>query len=333
MLTIAVTLADRNPVNEDMVVKFAEQSTLIMDALEASGCYDPVDGFVYDLLTDTSGNTRPVRVQTPVGVIPALPAIAIKATQTRRLQNLRKRFARRLEQRGQHSILDWRVRGTGQDRRLLVSVVPPDKLSAILANLFGEDAFLSSHGLRSVSKRRSNPYNVPGLPDATIQYEPSESSTAMYGGNSNWRGPVWFPINYLIIRELLQYDQFLGPDFTLEYPTGSGRQASLRDIAGDLSDRLIGILAPGTRRPPRCLRRGREVPDRPGVEGQPAVFGYFHDGTGAMHQTRWTALVADLIIGPPRSSQRLIFAETPEADLESPALVGHQTAEPTPNPA
>jgi len=250
MLTIAVTLADRNPVYEDMVVKFAEQSTLIMDALEASGCYDPVDGFFYDLLTDTAGNTHQVRVQTLVGVIPALPAIAIKATQIQRLQSLRKRFARRLEQRGQHDILDWRVRGTGENRRLLVSVVPPDKLSAILSNLFDEEAFLSPHGLRAVSRRHSTPYNVPGLPDATIQYEPAESSTAMYGGNSNWRGPVWFPINYLIIRELLHYDQFLGPDFTLEYPHGSGGRASLRDIAGDLSDRLTGIWLPSAGRRP-----------------------------------------------------------------------------------
>jgi len=170
--------------------------------------------------------------------------------QGQRLQSLRKRFARRLEQRGQHDILDWRVRGTGENRRLLVSVVPPDKLSAILSNLFDEEAFLSPHGLRAVSRRHSTPYNVPGLPDATIQYEPAESSTAMYGGNSNWRGPVWFPINYLIIRELLHYDQFLGPDFTLEYPHGSGGRASLRDIAGDLSDRLTGIWLPSAGRRP-----------------------------------------------------------------------------------
>ena len=332
MLTIAVTLADRNPVYEDMVVKFAEQSTLIMDALEASGCYDPVDGFFYDLLTDSAGNTHQVRVHTLVGVIPALPAIAIKATQTQRLQSLRKRFARRLEQRGQHDILDWRVRGTGENRRLLVSVVPPDKLSAILSTLFDEEAFLSPHGLRAVSRRHSTPYNVPGLPDATIQYEPAESRTAMYGGNSNWRGPVWLPINYLIIRELLHYDRFLGPAFTLEYPHGSGSRASLRDIAGDLSDRLIGIWLPGAdgRRP--VYGGVEKFQTDPEWKENLLFFEYFHGdngaGLGAMHQTGWTALVADLIIDPPRSSQRLIFAEASAANPDGRPMVETPVAEP-----
>ncbi|HEY5879703.1 MAG TPA: glucosidase [Nakamurella sp.] len=321
MLTIAVTLADRNPVYEDMVVKFAEHATLIMDALEASGCYDPADGFFYDLLTDAAGASRAVRVQTLVGVIPALPAIAIKATVAERLQGLRKRFGRRLEQQGRHEILDWRVRGAGADRRLLLSVVPPDRLDRILGILFDEDAFLSPHGLRALSKRHSTPYAVPGLPDATIVYEPAESSTPMYGGNSNWRGPVWFPINYLIIRELLQYDEFLGPDYTMEYPTGSGRRASLREIAGDLSDRLIGIWLPGAdgRRP--VYGGVDRLQTDPAWKDNLLFFEYFHGdngaGLGAMHQTGWTALVADLIIDPPRSSQRIIFAEQTDPNRDS----------------
>jgi len=318
MLTIAVTLADRNPVYEDMVVKFTEQATLIMDALEASGCYDAADGFFYDMLTDSAGTTRAVRVQTLVGVIPALPAIAIRATDTQRLQRLRKRFARRLEQRGRHDILDWRIRGSGEDRRLLVSVVPPDKLTAVLATLFDEDAFLSPHGLRALSKRHRTPYTVPGVPAATIAYEPAESSTPMYGGNSNWRGPVWFPINYLIIRELLQYDTFLGPDSAVEYPTGSGRRVTLRDVAGDLADRLVSIWLPGPdgRRP--VYGDVDKLQDDPAWKDNLLFYEYFNGdngaGVGAMHQTGWTALVADLIIDPPRSSRRMIFADTAGAD-------------------
>jgi hypothetical protein len=165
---------------------------------------------------------------------------------------------------------------------------------------------------------------VPGLPDATIAYEPAESSTAMYGGNSNWRGPVWFPINYLIIRELLQYDEFLGPDFTMEYPTGSGRRASLRDIAGDLSDRLVGIWLPGAdgRRP--VYGGVDKLQTDPAWKDNLLFFEYFHGddgaGLGAMHQTGWTALVADLIIDPPRSSRRLLFAELAASDQPPPIL-------------
>lgn len=316
MLTIAVTLADRNPVYEDMVVKFAEQSALIMGALESSGCYDAVDGFFYDLLTDASGVSRPIRVQTLVGVIPALPAVAIRTTGTDRIDRLRKRFGRRLEQQDRHEILDWRVRGAGDTRHLLLSVVAPDKLDRILATLFDESAFLSPHGLRSLSRRHDTPYTVPGVPGATIGYEPAESRTPMYGGNSNWRGPVWFPINYLIIRELLQYDQFLGPGFTMEYPTGSGRHASLRDIAGDLADRLVGIWLPDAdgRRP---VYGGVErLQSDPAWRDNLLFFEYFHGddgaGLGAMHQTGWTALVADLIIDPPAASRRILFAETGE---------------------
>ncbi len=322
MLTLAVTLAERNDVYEDMVVKFAEQTALIMDALEESGCYDPEDGFFYDRLTDAAGNGSPVRVQTLVGVIPALPALVIPTADTERIRRMRKRFARRMEQRGRHDILDWRIRGAGDDRVLLVSVVPPDKLARVLATLFDEEAFLSEHGLRALSKRHSTPYAVPGLPGATIEYEPAESTTAMYGGNSNWRGPVWFPVNYLIIRALLQYDRFLGPDFTVEYPTHSGARATLREVAGDLADRLVSIWLPGAdgRRP---VYGGVDLLQTdPAWKDNLLFFEYFHGdngaGIGAMHQTGWTALVADLIIDPPGASQRLILADIAAGSATTP---------------
>ena len=318
MLTLAVTLAEHDAAYEDMVVKFLEQTVLIMDALEDSGCYDAEDGFFYDQLTGPSGNREPIRVQTLVGVIPALPAISLPTGDTDRIRRLRKRFARRMEQADRHEMLDWQVRGAGDARRLLLSVVPADKLARILGTLFDEEAFLSPHGLRSISKRHTTPYTVPGLPDATIEYEPAESRTAMYGGNSNWRGPVWFPVNYLVIRALLQYDQFFGPDFTIEYPTGSGRQLTLREVAGDLADRLVVHLAPRAGRPATRLRRRRS-----GCRTDPAwkdnllFYEYFHGdngaGLGAMHQTGWTALVADLILDPPRHSRRMIFHDDPGA--------------------
>ena len=156
------------------------------------------------------------------------------------------------------------------------------------------------------------------MPDATIAYEPAESGTRMYRGNSNWPEPVWFPINYLIVREMLHYDEFLGPDFTLEYPTGSGRRATLRDVAGDLADRLIGIWLPDpTGRRPVYGGVDRLQTD-PAWRNNLLFFEYFHGdngaGLGAMHQTGWTALVADLIIDPPHTSRRLLFADADDAN-------------------
>jgi hypothetical protein len=210
-------------------------------------------------------------------------------------------------------ILDWRVRGTGDRRRGLVSIVALDQLARIFKTLFDEDAFLSPHGLRAISKRHSTPYQVPGMPGATIEYEPAESHTAMYGGNSNWRGPVWFPMNYLVVRALLQYDQFFGPDFTVEYPTGSGQHVTLRDVAGDLADRLISIWLPGPdgRRP---VYGGVELMQTdPAWKDNLLFYEYFHGdngaGLGAMHQTGWTALVADLLLDPPRQARRLLFED------------------------
>jgi hypothetical protein len=225
-------------------------------------------------------------------------------------------------------VLDWRFRGTGDSRRALFSIVSPDQLLRISATLFDENAFLSPHGLRALSKRHSTPYQVPGMPGATIEYEPAESRTAMYGGNSNWRGPIWFPINYLVIRALLQYDQFFGPEFTIEYPTGSGQQLPLRDIAGDLSDRLISIWLPGPdgRRP---VYGGVELMQTdPAWKDNLLFYEYFHGdngaGLGAMHQTGWTALVADLLLDPPRRTRRLIFYddEATRTPQESPIAAG-----------
>jgi hypothetical protein len=184
-----------------------------------------------------------------------------------------------------------------------VSVVSPDQLRRVLGRLFDEDAFLSPHGLRSLSKQHQTPYEVPGVPGAVIEYEPAESHSAMYGGNSNWRGPVWFPVNYLAIRSLHQYHEFFGSDFTIEYPTGSGKEVTLGEIAGDLAARLVNIWLPDAdgRRP---VFGGNDLFQRDPAWRDNLVFSeYFHGdlgaALGASHQTGWTALVVDLILAPP----------------------------------
>jgi hypothetical protein len=303
MLVLALVLADRDPVYEDMVVKFLEQFVLILDAFGDSGLYDPDDGFFYDRLVGPGAESRIIRVQTLVGVIPALPAVSLPEHNTERAERLSKRFARRLARRSDVADQAWRIRRTGDSRRLLVSVLSEDQLRRVLTTLFDEDAFLSPHGLRSLSKRFASPYDLAGVPGAVIDYQPAESRSSMYGGNSNWRGPVWFPVNYLVIRALAQYAEFFGDEFTVEFPTRSGEQRTLREIAGDLADRLVGIWLPGPDGA-RPVHGGVAVlRDDPAWRDNLAFHEYFHGddgaGLGAMHQTGWTALVADLILDPP----------------------------------
>jgi hypothetical protein len=309
MLLLAAALANRNPIYDDMVVKFVEQFVLILDALAESGLYDVERGFFYDQLIENDGSVTSIQVDTLVGVLPALPAVSLRDTDSDKLSRLKKRFARIVEQEGRH-LASWRFHTSGGDRRVLVSVVSPDQLKRVLTTLFDESAFLSPYGLRSLSKRHRTPYVIPGLEGAYIDYEPAESRTAMYGGNSNWRGPVWFPVNYLAIRALLQYDQFFGSDLMIGYPTGSDKHLTLREIAGDLADRLISIWLPDEhgRRP--VYGGAERFQSDPDWKDNLLFYEYFHGdngaGLGASHQTGWTALVIDLILDPPGQATDLV---------------------------
>ncbi|HET9632003.1 MAG TPA: glucosidase [Terrabacter sp.] len=309
MSILALLLAAENPVYDDMVVKFLEQFVMISEALEASGLYDPDDGFFYDRLIDAAGNRTPVKVQTLVGVIPILATVGVPLDQVQRLASLRKAAARRLDASESDQGQLFPIRESGGVHRAVVSLVTPDQARRTLTHLLDEDAFLSPHGLRSLSRRHAEPYAVPGLPGATIDYEPAESTTSMYGGNSNWRGPVWMPTNYLVVRSLLLYDELLGPDFTVEHPTGSGSQHTLREVATDLADRLVGIWLPdGSGRRPVSGGQ-RLMAEDPAWKDNLLFYEYFHGdngaGLGASHQTGWTALVVDLLLDPPDRARQV----------------------------
>jgi hypothetical protein len=191
--------------------------------------------------------------------------------------------------------------GAAGNQRLLLSLAGPDRLRRLLSVLLDEAEFLSPHGLRALSARhREHPYtiDVEGY-QASIDYEPAESTTPLFGGNSNWRGPVWFPVNYLLISAIERYHLFFGDEFTIEYPTGSGRQRTLGDVAADIQDRLISIFVPDAdgRRP--CFGDVALLRDDPAWRENVIFSEYFHGdtgtGLGASHQTGWTGLVADMI--------------------------------------
>ncbi|MFY9932857.1 MAG: hypothetical protein WAK82_33130 [Streptosporangiaceae bacterium] len=289
----------------DLVLKFLEHFAAIRDALASQGLWDEEDGFYYDRLVTPSGEAVPVKVRSMVGIIPILAATIVDENDLRRALVLGKRFAGLL---GREDLADpgklreaGLLRGHAGDQRLLLSLAGPERLERLLARLFDENEFLSPHGLRGLSAwHRDHPYvlEVEGV-TATIDYEPAESTTAMFGGNSNWRGPLWFPLNYLIISSLERYHHFFGDDFTVEYPAGSGQQLTLDRVAADLQDRLISLFTRGPDGRRACFGGTEIMQNDPAWRDNVVFAEYFHGDNGAAlgasHQTGWTGLIADVI--------------------------------------
>ena len=289
----------------DLVLKFLEHFAAITEAMDGQGLWDEADGLYYDRLLTPDGTAVPVKVRSMVGIIPMLSAAVIDEGWLTQALTVGKQFADFLDRRGladQDKLSETgTLRGTPGDRRLLLSVVGTDRLEKLFAKLFDKQEFLSPYGLRALSAyHRDHPYelDVEGI-RATIDYEPAESTTAMFGGNSNWRGPIWFPLNYLVVNVLERYYRFFGDELTFEYPTGSGYRVPLDVIAADLQDRLISIftVGPDGRRP--CFGRVDRLQHDPAWEDNLVFNEYFHGdngaGLGASHQTGWTGLIADVI--------------------------------------
>jgi hypothetical protein len=289
----------------DLILKFLEHFAGITEALEGLGLWDETDGLYYDRLLTPSGDAVSVRVRSMVGIIPILAAAVIEEDDLQTALTVGKQFA---EFMGRHAMADQEkltksglVRGEQGQQRLLLSLAGVDRLEKLFAKLFDPDEFLSPYGLRALSAHhRDHPYvlDVEGI-QASIDYEPAESTTAMFGGNSNWRGPLWFPLNYLVISALERYHRFFGDEFTIEYPTGSGVRLTLDKVAADLQDRLISIFTAGPegRRP--CFGGTERMQHDPAWHDNLIFSEYFHGDNGAaigaFHQTGWTGLIADMI--------------------------------------
>jgi len=290
---------------EDLILKFLEHFAAITVALDGLGLWDETDGLYYDRLKTPTGSTELVKVRSMVGIIPALAAAVITEDDLQRALAFGKRFADLLDRhdlRSTDRLSDVGVlRGEPGQRRILLSLCGPDRLDQLFGKVFDESEFLSPYGLRALSAyHRDHPYTLEydGI-TASIDYEPAESTTPMFGGNSNWRGPIWFPLNYLMISVLERYHRFYGDDYTIEYPTGSGQQLSLDQVAANLADRLISIFTrgPDGRRP--CFGGTELLQTDPAWRDNLIFSEYFHGDNGAaigaFHQTGWTGLIADLI--------------------------------------
>jgi hypothetical protein len=300
MLEIAIALAEHDPAYEGFIVKFVHHWFQIAMAMDPLGdhpdeMWDQEDGFFYDVLRLPDGTGRRIEVRSLVGLLPLCATSVLPARTLERFPGVTAEIGRYLELTG---IAD--PREPGVDGRRLLALVNEDKLRRILAAMLDEDRFLGPHGIRSVSKwHEEHPYtfDLDGQ-RYTVCYEPGESTTGMFGGNSNWRGPVWFPINVLLVRSLLQFYLYYGDEFRIECPTGSGHEMTLFEVAKELSDRLVSTFTKDAdgRRP---VFGGTEKFQSDPTWGDDISFHeYFHGdtgaGLGASHQTGWTGVVARL---------------------------------------
>ena len=306
MLAIAVELAKHDSVYEDIASKFFEHFLYIADAMNSlraddEGLWDDDDGFYYDQLFLPDGERISLKVRSIVGLIPLFAVETISSSTLERLPRLKKRIDWFIANRPELSENVAHLEKKGLEERRLLAIVTPEKLKRVLKRFFADDEFLCAYGLRSLSKfHAEHPYvlNVGGA-TFRVDYQPAESTTGTFGGNSNWRGPVWFPLNYLFIESLQRFHFYLGDDFTIEFPTGSGTMLTLWDISMELAQRLIDLFRRGAdgRRP--ALGENPLFQTDPHWRDHIAFYEYFHGdtgkGLGASHQTGWTGLVAKLI--------------------------------------
>ncbi len=306
MLTIALELAVDNEVYEDIASKFFEHFLYIVEAMnhigsEGANLWNEDDGFYYDVLDLPNGDNIDLKVRSLVGLIPLLAVTTIKSETFEKLSGFTKRVDWFINNRPYLSRNIACMEGCGQNSRRLLAIVDRDKLHRLLEKMLDQTEFLSDYGIRSLSRYHAqHPYTFQANGEEyKVCYESAESQTAMFGGNSNWRGPIWFPINYLLIEALQRFDYYYGDDFQVECPTGSGNLVSLWEVALELERRLISIFL-SDESGYRPVYGDFEKFHDPNWQDLILFHEYFHGdngaGLGASHQTGWTALVAKLIL-------------------------------------
>ncbi len=306
MLELAVELAAHDPTYQDMVFKFGEHFSYIAAAMNRSGSegmWDEEDGFYYDLLRLPDGSAQRLKVRSMVGLLPLCATTVIEKWQRERVPRVMGHMRERLRRMPELSAT---MHPTGEGHlgvaeRGILALVNPDRLRRILTKMLDENEFLSPYGIRALSKfHEQHPFvfHVDGQ-EYRVDYLPAESNTGMFGGNSNWRGPIWMPVNAILIRGLLNFYLYYGDNFKIECPTGSGKLMNLFEVAKEISNRLTGIFLRDAngRRP--VYGGAKTFQEDPFWRDHLLFYEYFHGdngaGLGASHQTGWTGLVAKLI--------------------------------------
>jgi len=306
MLVIAIELAKENLAYEDIASKFFEHFIYIAYAMNhrneaVPGLWDEDDGFYYDILHLPDNRVEFLKVRSLVGLIPLLGVLTLEPEIVDKMPGFKKRMKWFIDNRPdlKSDVASMEKPGVGQ--RLLLALVNEERFPRILSRMLDENEFLSPYGIRSISRyHKDHPYvlNVNGQ-EHRVSYEPAESTSSIYGGNSNWRGPIWWPLNYILIEAIQRFSHYYGDDFKVECPTGSGKYMTLWEVSQEISRRLMRIFTPDSNgvRTADCLR---ERPEAKGFyDAHPLFYEYFHGdngkGLGASHQTGWTAIVAKLI--------------------------------------
>ena len=313
MMRISMELSLYNPIYEDMAIKFFEHYLYIAEAMDnlgetKNGLWNEEDGFFYDLLQLNNGDSVSLKLRSIVGLIPMFAVEVVDHTLLEKLPNFRKRMDWILKNKPElaNLVSHWEVEGKGGKH--LMSVLRKTRLTRILQRMADEKEFLSPYGIRSMSKvYEDNPYtfSVDGK-DFKVKYTPAESDSSMFGGNSNWRGPIWFPINFLIVESLQRFHYYYGDSLQIEYPTNSGESRNLDFVATDLSKRLYSIFSKDEHGN-RPFNGGNDLLNHNEFFKNYMMFHeYFNgdtgEGIGASHQTGWTATIAKLI--QPRMGSR-----------------------------
>jgi hypothetical protein len=317
LLAMATELASEDPAYEDVASKFWEHFIHIAHAMshrgnDGVGLWDEKDGFFYDVLKFPDGRKYPMRIRSMVGLIPLFAVETLEPELLEKLPGFKRRLEWFIENRPDliGNVACMRTPGMGERR--LLSICNRDQLRRILQYMLDESEFFSPHGIRAISRfHHDHPYTLPvNGNEHRVDYEPGESSTELFGGNSNWRGPVWFPVNYLLVESLQKFHHYLGEDFKVECPTGSGNMLTLWQVAGELSRRLTSIFLKDEdgRRP--VFGNSEKFQKDPNWNDLVLFYEYFHgdngSGVGASHQTGWTGLVTKMLqqSGESRTQQR-----------------------------
>ncbi len=306
MLKIALEISEHRPVYQDMASKFFEHFLHIAGALANVGgsgveLWDDEDSFYYDMLHTPDGKSTPLKVRSMVGLIPLYAVEVLEPHYLERLPLFKKRVEWVLANRPDLASLisRWNEQGKGETR--LLSLLRGHRMKKIFKRMLDESEFLSDYGIRAMSKHhKDNPYDFwVGSDLYRVNYNPGESDSGLFGGNSNWRGPIWFPVNFLIIDSMLKFHEYYGDSFQIEYPTGSGNMITIKEAAREIAKRLMKIFLRNKEGNRPVHGKYEKFQKDPYFKDLVLYYEYFHgdDGTGigASHQTGWTGLIAELI--------------------------------------
>ncbi|MGZ8558439.1 MAG: MGH1-like glycoside hydrolase domain-containing protein, partial [Chitinophagaceae bacterium] len=300
MMDMAIEIAMHDPSFEDTATKFFEHFILIAESLNQHGLWNEEDKFFYDVLVVPGNDPIPLRIQSIVGVTSLYAISTISKKVLDQLTDFKKRITWFENYRKKYKKF-WPNEERSDDGETILSLIPKDRLIELLKPLLDEKGFLSDGGIRALSKyHEEHPYSVTVDGHVySIRYDPGDSTSDMFGGNSNWRGPVWMPINFLIIQSVRRYGEFYGDSLLVEYPTGSQTKLNLKQVAHELTKRVISLFEKDANGDRRLYGDYSWFYKQPGNEHLLTFYEYFHGdtgrGLGSSHQTGWTALVAELI--------------------------------------